>query len=220
MSSTEPCSPERLSRVSHTTGRCGGWGEGARGECWGRARQRGFSGGVAPHMVCDPRSRAHLKSSSGYRIQRVCPHIPCVPHPRPVAPLDPASGSSGATVRWVGWGRAAESAGLVLAGVARGPFGSSGPSCDPRTGVARCVCWGEGVRLRGVSGWLPQMACNPRSCAHLISLNPVPHTAGPSRICCLRVPRPAYRRSARSGQRIADRRCAAERGGKGARRVL
>ena len=66
--------PEKLSRASHTAGplriscdspvpslrairpadrgpavRCGGWGEG-RGECWARARLRGFSGGLA-HMV-------------------------------------------------------------------------------------------------------------------------------------------------------------------------
>ena len=104
------------------------------------------------HVACDPRSCAHLKSPTPYGIQPVRPASRVgTTRPRPGAPCDPASGSrTGGALRRLGEG-AMERAGLVLAGVARGPFGSSGPSCDPRTGGAR---WGEGaVASAGVTGW-------------------------------------------------------------------
>ncbi len=68
--------------------RCGGWG----GECWARARLRGFSG-VLPHMACDPRSHAHLKSPSVYAMHQECHASPASASQRPVTPCDPASGS-------------------------------------------------------------------------------------------------------------------------------
>ena len=107
-----PCDPASGSRTGGA--RCGGW-EGQRGECWARACIRGFSGGVAPHTVCDPRSRVHLKSSSMFRIQRSHPASRLAPHAlRPVAPCDLASGSrTGGALRRAAGG-ALESAGLVL----------------------------------------------------------------------------------------------------------
>ncbi|MHB8289472.1 MAG: hypothetical protein ACYDEY_09595, partial [Acidimicrobiales bacterium] len=62
-----PLDPASGSRTGGALRRAGG---GGRGECWDRARRRGFSGVAAPHMVCNPRpcDRFDLKSSNGHRI--------------------------------------------------------------------------------------------------------------------------------------------------------
>ena len=66
------------------------------------------------------------------------------------------------------------------------------------------------------------MVCDPRSCAHPKSQRCTAYT-GMSRIswASSRAARPASRRSVRSGQRIAGRRCALRRAGEGVlRRAL
>jgi hypothetical protein len=73
---------------------------------------------AVPHMARDPRSCAHLESSTVYRIQRVH-RASSVSHELamrcPVAPFDPASDSrSGGALRRVGGGTR-EDTGLVLA---------------------------------------------------------------------------------------------------------
>jgi hypothetical protein len=159
--------------------RCGVWGEGVRGEVGRVLGYEAFQGGCP--IWCDPRSCAHLKSSTGYRIQPACLVSRVAPHaPPPVVPLDPACGSrTGGAPRRLG-------------------------------GRGRGERW-AGARIGGVSGVLPHMVCDPRSCAYPEKPNGDCHTPGLSLVSRgTRSVRPVA--PCDPTERSADRRCAAAGG--------